>query len=212
MAVWTIAAQEGTGGDRIAADLAAAAGVPLLDRRTLALLARELDPDDLEIDNVEEIERRYGGRLRTFGLSLAITTGLAGSAALHELQSRRRLPDLGRAVVAEVTRRSCVILAPGAFAAMPEGSGAISVRLHAPLAYRIAAYQREHLADPAHAEKAVKQDDRSKRAWVRWLYQADIDDAGRFTLALDTSRFSPARVVEILLAAGGIQAPVLATD
>lgn len=36
MAVWTISAQEGTAGDRVAARLAAAAGVPLLDHMSLA--------------------------------------------------------------------------------------------------------------------------------------------------------------------------------
>ena len=45
MAVWTIAAEEGTGGARVAANLAAAADAALLDRRTLALFARELNPD-----------------------------------------------------------------------------------------------------------------------------------------------------------------------
>ncbi|MDX6580366.1 MAG: hypothetical protein QOJ47_1915, partial [Gaiellales bacterium] len=39
MAVWTISAQEGTGGARIAAALAVAADVSLVDRETLALLA-----------------------------------------------------------------------------------------------------------------------------------------------------------------------------
>ncbi len=34
MAVWTISAQEGTPGDQVAAELAAAAGVPLYDRPT----------------------------------------------------------------------------------------------------------------------------------------------------------------------------------
>jgi hypothetical protein len=44
MAVWTIAAQEGTGGARVAGELAAAAGVSLIDREELARVAHELDP------------------------------------------------------------------------------------------------------------------------------------------------------------------------
>jgi hypothetical protein len=61
VAVWTIAAQEGTGGARVAA-LAEAAGVSLLDRKTLALFAHQLDPDFPELD---ELEGRLGGRLNT---------------------------------------------------------------------------------------------------------------------------------------------------
>jgi cytidylate kinase len=85
------------------------------------------------------------------------------------------------------------------------------VRLRAPLAGRIAAYQREHLVGPGCAEKAIKHDDHVQNTWVRSLYHVDIDDDRRFTLALDTSRFSQGRLVEILLAAGGVQAPLLAT-
>jgi hypothetical protein len=45
MAVWTISAQRGTGGTRLATELATAAGVPLLDREALALFAQQIDPD-----------------------------------------------------------------------------------------------------------------------------------------------------------------------
>src|SRR5712692_5748364 len=128
MAVWTIAAQEGTGGERIAAELAASADVPLLDRQTLALFAHALDPDDLEVEDFEEIEERIGGRLRMLALSMALTTGSAGAAALHELELRHKLPELGRAVIGAAARRPCVILAPAAFAALPEHPGAIHVR------------------------------------------------------------------------------------
>jgi len=206
MAVWTISAQEGTGGDQVAAELAAAAGLPLLDRNALALLARDVDPDHLEVEDFEEIEERFGGRLSLLGLSMAITTGPAAADALQELQFRHKLPELGRAVVTEAARRPCVILAPAAFAALPEHPGAIHIRLRAPLACRIAAYQREHLVDRGCAEKAIKHDDRVKHALVRSLYHVEIDDERLFALVLDASRFSPERLVEILLAAGGIPA------
>ena len=45
MAVWTVSAEQGTGGDRLSASLAAAADVPLFDREALAVLAHELNPD-----------------------------------------------------------------------------------------------------------------------------------------------------------------------
>jgi cytidylate kinase len=211
MAVWTIAAQEGTGGERIAAELASSAAIPLLNRHTLALFAHELDPDHLELEDFDEIEDRFGGRLRMLAFSMAMTTGQAAPAALEELQFRHRLPELGRAVLTEAARQPCVILAPAAFAALPQHPGAIHVRLCAPLAYRIAAYQREHLVDRGCAEKAIKHDDHIKHALVRSLYHVEIDDNRHFTLVLDASRFTPERLVEILLAAGGVQAALLAT-
>ena len=202
MAVWTIAAQEGTGGDGIAAELAASACVPLLDRRSLALFAHELEPE-LGVDELEEVEERFGGRLRMLASSMAMTSGPAAATAAQELKLRQKLPELGRSVLTEAAREPCVIFAPAAFAALRDHPAAIHIRLHAPLACRIAAYQRDHVVDRAHAEKAIKRDDHAKSAWVRSLYHADLDDDRVFTLALDVSRFTPERLVAVLLAAGG---------
>jgi cytidylate kinase len=211
MAVWTIAAQQGAGGGRIASELAAAAGVPLLDREALALFAHELGPDEFDVKDFEQIEERFGGRLRMLASSMAMTNGAAAAAALQEVEFRKRLPELGRAVLGEAASCPCVILAPAAFAALPERPGAIHVRLRAPLGCRIANYQREQLVDRACAEKAIKHDDRVTSAWVRSLYRAEIDDDRHFMLVLDTSRFSLGRLVEILLAAGCVRAPLPVT-
>jgi cytidylate kinase len=46
---------------------------------------------------------------------------------------------------------------------------------------------------------------------VKSLYHVDIDDARLFSLALDAARFTSERLVETLLAAGGVQAALVAT-
>jgi hypothetical protein len=201
MAVWTIAAQQGTGGERVATELAFAAGVSLLDRDALALSAHELEPSFPEND---DLERRVGGRLDALALSTAMSTGSA--EACREIKLRHALPDLGRAVLAKAAHAPCVIYAPAAFAALSQHPSAVHVRLSAPLEWRIEAYRREQLVDRRCAEKALKHDDHRKQSWVRWLYRLDIDDARLFSLVLDVSRFSPERIVETLLAAGGVQA------
>jgi len=207
MTVWTIAAQEGTGGAGLAAELALAADVPLLDRTALTALAHQLDPDCPEDD---ELDRRLGGRLHTLALSTAITPG--SPEAFRDVELRHKLPALGRAVVAEAARTPCVIYAPAAFAALAEHPSAVHVRLWAPLEWRISAYKREQLVDRRCAEKALKRDDNGKRAWVKSLYHVDIDDLRLFSLVLDASRFSPGRLVEAMLAAGGVEAARLATE
>jgi Cytidylate kinase-like family len=206
MAVWTIAAQGGTGGARLAAVLAEAAGVSLLDRQTLALFAHQLDPDFPDLD---EIEGRLGGRLNTLALSTAITAGSAD--AYREIELRQKLPAIGRAVVAEASRSPAVIYAPAAFAASTEHRSAVHVRLRAPFDWRIAAYEREHIVNRRCAEKALKRDDHRQQAWVKSLYHVDIEDARLFSLVLDASRFTTERLVETLLAAGGVHAALLAT-
>jgi cytidylate kinase len=99
-----------------------------------------------------------------------------------------------------------VILSPAAFAALAEHPGTVHVRLHAPLETRIAAYQRDHLVDRGRAEKAISRDDHVKGALVRSLYDVSVDDDRLFGLVLDTSRFTPERLIEVLLAAGGARA------
>ena len=198
MAVWTIASQEGTAGERIAAELAAAAGVPLLDRHALVLCARDLDPT-LPLD--DDVVERVGGRLHALALSLAITTGDAD--VVNEIRLRQALPEIGRTVLARAARSPCVIHAPGAFAALSEHASAIHVRVRAPLEWRIAAYRRLELVDRHAAVKALKHDDHLTQAWVKSLYRVDIDDASRYSVVVDASRFSTERLVETLLAAGG---------
>jgi hypothetical protein len=198
MAVWTIAAQAGTGGGRLAAELASEAGVSLLDREALASFAHKVDPNFPEAD---ELEGRLGGRLNLLALSMAIRAGSAD--AVREFELRQELPALGRAVVNDAARSPCVIYAPAAFAALAEHPSAVHVRLHAPFEWRIAAYQREQLVDRRCAERALKHDDHRQHLWVKSLYHVDIDDPRLFSLVLDVSRFSSERLVAILLSAGG---------
>jgi hypothetical protein len=205
MPVWTISAELGTCGDQVAAELAAAAGVPLLDRSELASLARRSEPG---VTDVDALEMRLGGGLGAVALSLAMIAG--STYAYYELQMRNALPKLGTAVLAEAARSSCVILAPGAFAALADHQSALHVRLRAPLECRVAAYQREHVVDRQVAERQVKHDDRLKRGWVRTLYHVDLDDPSRFAMVVDVSRLPRCRVIELLLAAGGVEQPVIA--
>ncbi len=199
MGVWTIAAQEGTGGEGLAVELAAQADVRLLDRHALALIAHELDPA-FPLD--DELEARLGGRLNALALSTAISTGSVDAAL--ELRLRRALPAVGRAVLAEAARNPCVIYAPAAFAALGDHPGVVHTRLQAPLPSRIVSYQREHLLDRRRAAKCVKHADHGTRAWVRSLYGVDIDDARYFSVVVDVSRFPSQRLVDMLLAAAGV--------
>jgi cytidylate kinase len=204
MAVWTVSAEEGTGGDAVAARLAAAAGVELYDRDALALLARELDPEITSGRKIEELERCVGSGGMTL-LSLGVPFSPGAAEAARQLQLHHALPELGRAVTRRAAAHSCVLVASGAFAALRDHCSAVHVRLRAPLDWRVAAYQREHLVARRVAEKAVRHDDHVKHAWIKSLYRVDIGDLNQFSLVLDVSRFSCDRLVETLLAAGGVR-------
>jgi cytidylate kinase len=201
--VWTISAQEGTGGTRVAAELAAAAQVPLLDRQALGALAHQVDPT---LPETGDLEARFG-RFTMLSLSAALSVGSA--EAFREVELRQKLPALGRAILGEAARAPCVIYLPAAFAALEDHPSTLHVRLRAPLECRVAAYQREHLVDRRCAEKRLRQADHRTQAWVKSLYRVDIDDASRYSLVLDASRFSRERFVAILLAAGGVHAELV---
>jgi len=205
MTVWTISTQEGSGGDRVAAELAAAADVPPVSRDELATLAHEIDPDNLAAEEFADAEERFRGRFTAVALGMALT-GPAAADARRELDFRHRLPEVGRAVLTEAARRPSVILAPTAFAALRDHPTAIHVRLQAPLATRVAAYQREHVVNRGCAEKAIARCDHGQHDWARSLYHVELNDDRLFALVLDTSRFTRDRLVETLLAAGGLPA------
>ncbi|TML20936.1 MAG: cytidylate kinase-like family protein [Actinobacteria bacterium] len=176
MTIWTISAQEGTGGDWVAAELTAAADVPRLDREMLARSAHELNPDELKVEDIEEVEERFGGRLSALSLSMAMMTASTAAAVLLEIELRHRLPDLGRAVFNEVARRPCVILSPGRLrratgASGPDSRAALrsdrGADRHLP---------RDHLVDRGHAKRAITHGDHTKSALVRSVYHVEIDD------------------------------------
>src|SRR5262249_37674762 len=204
MAVWTVSAEVGTGAERIAAALADAAGVELLDRPALLALAHELHVDLGGIEDIDELEAHAGGPLNLVACSMAI---LAGSGdAVRAMQEQRALPELVQVVAAAAVTRPCVILAPGAFAALPLHHTAVHARLHAPFAWRVAQVQRGRLIARRHAEKAVRHDDRARRHWVHGLFGVDVADCRQFTVSVDASRLALDRIVELLLAAAGVEA------
>ena len=198
MTVWTVSAERGAGGTAVATELAARAGVPLLDLDGLTRIAHELDPD---VRSREELERMLGDRWEMLGLGLAVTVGSAD--AVRTLKVRAALPELARKVLDRAGRSSCVILAPGAFAALAQHPAAIHVRLRGPFEWRVASYRRDYVVDRKHAVEAVKHDDKMRRGWVKALYGVDVDDPRPFSLVVDVSRFERSRIVELLLAAGG---------
>jgi hypothetical protein len=208
MAVWTVSAEQGTGGDRVAASLAAAADVALIDRDALALLAGEINPDVTGAAKIDELERRVGG---VSLLALCAPFSPLAGEAVRELQLHHALPELGRVVLATAARCSCVIVASGAFAALDTHCSAVHVRLRAPFDWRVAQYARENLVNHQCAEKAVRDDDHRKRAWIKSMYHVDINEAKNFSVVLDVSRFPLDRLVDTLLAAGGVSfaAPAL---
>ena len=199
MTVWTISAELGGGGPEVAAELARRAGVALVDRPALVALAHELDPSVGE-DDADQLERRVTGRFNA--LALGIATATVPVPALEELEFRRHLPDLARAVMREAARGPSVMLSHAAFAVLRDHPAAIHSRLRAPFDWRVANVQRCELLDRKAAERLVRRDDKLQHGLLRTVYHADLDDPTAFALTID-ARLGRDRIVDVLLAAAG---------
>lgn len=169
------------------------------------MLARELNPEITGAGNIDDLGRRVGRAGLTL-LALGVPFSPAAAEAARQLQLQHALPELGRAVTARAAREPCVLSASGAFAALSGHCSAVHVRLRAPLEWRVGAYQRDHVVSRRTAEKAVRHDDHVRHAWLRSSYRVDLGDLNQFSLVLDVSRFSHERLVDTMLAAGGVRA------
>lgn len=197
--IWTIAADAGTGGDLVAAQLAALSGTPLVDVAELARLARLVDP---EIGGVEDIRERFGPRLMGQSLSIGVAVGSPGAG--EEIHGRLRFSELAKSSVREAARRPGVIVAAGAFAALRDHPTALHVRISAPTQWCIDSVRRDHLIAREAAARLIKEDARKTRRWVKALYGVDINDPRRFSFVIDGSRLPPERIARSLLAAAAV--------
>jgi cytidylate kinase len=204
MALWTISAQQGTGGRHVAELLAIAADVPFHEGKSLA----SLDGDPIRA-TLEQLECRFG-RLNLAGLALAGSLGMA--EAIAERAFLLNLPDVARTIINRAAHTPCVIYLAAAFAVVPDHSNAVHVRTRAPYRWRVSNYQREHLVDRRRAEKTIRSDDRRQHACVRALWHLDADDDSHYTVVLDASRLPDDRLVRILLNAAAINGRVSNSD
>jgi hypothetical protein len=196
MALWTISAQQGTGGRHVAELLATAADVPFHEGKSLT--SRDGDPIRATL---EQLECRFR-RLTLAGLAAAGSLGIA--EAIAERAVLLSLPDIARTIINRAGHTPCVIYLATAFAGMPDHSNAVHVRIRAPYRWRVSNYQREHLVDRRRAERTIRFDDRRQHACVRALWHLDADDDSHYTLVLDASRLPHDRLVGILLKAAGM--------
>ncbi len=191
--LWTISAEAGLGGRQVAVAVAEALDIPMLDRAALL----ELSGDG---ETLEQVDDRLHGRLQTLGLVYA--AGFGAAEALEELTALNRLSERGRDVLEQLGHERCVIYAPSAVA-LVQNPAALHVRLWAPLEWRIESYARDHVVSAEKARDQVRQLDRLQHEFAHRLFDLDLDDLRRFTVAINASLMGRDQIVAALLSAGG---------
>lgn len=201
MAIWTISFEAGTGGELVACQLADRAEAPLIDRQAVVAIAHAFGIDLAKADDYEH--HPPGGRLEQMGLAAAALAPL-GAGAVAELRAQPTLRAVTERLIREATRERCVILGRGGFLILADHPGAIHIRLHAPLEWRVAQHARDECVSRDEARREILAEDRARDAYLRRLYGRRFADLSGFHLVIDASRFSPQTIVEMALAAGRI--------
>lgn len=191
--VWTISAEAGIGGRAVAEAVASTLEIPMLDRAALLELSGEGG-------SVEDVDSHLHGRLQTLGLQYATVFG--ASEALDELTALERLSARGRDVLQQLGHERCVIYAHSAAGALQDHDSALHVRLWAPVDWRVERYARLHAVNAEQARDRVRQLDRLQRDLATQLFDLDVDDLRRFTLAIDARRVGPDQIAAAVLGAG----------
>jgi Cytidylate kinase-like family len=187
--VWTISAQAGSGGERIARLLSERAGVPLVDA-----LATDGAPHG----------RRGARRIASWFSEAGACAGsmFVATADLRLVQSDTpNERELIESMISEAARSPAVISDWSAFALLADHPAACHVRVRAPLEFRIALYARENCVSAGIAEQALRALERERCAYVRQRHGRRLDAPENFTLVCDASRLPLSDLVEVLLVA-----------
>jgi len=199
MTIWTIDADEWSGGDEIARGLAARAGVPLVAEQFLVALALELGTT---VTAARQIEREAASPILRF----ALATGAAmrpSPELVHRLEHYRDCRAAFERAAREAARTPCVIVGHGAYAVLADRPGAHHIRLRAPVEWRARRLAADMCISAAAARRQVRRDERSRRRRLRRIFGLDARDLSPFDAIFDTSRMSADSIVESLLAVAG---------
>lgn len=109
---------------------------------------------------------------------------------------------LNKIILAVAQRGETVILGRGGYAALKNMSGAVHVRVQAPLPVRVRRIvERENSEDIRLIEKLVKENDKARALFINGFYDVSFDQAEQFHLVLDTSLISTDTAAEWIVAA-----------
>jgi cytidylate kinase len=211
MPLVTISAQYGAGGSKVAPAVAAALGVPFIDRAIPVQVARELG---VSVDeSLAHDDRAEGGRVTRWlaGVAQVATLGFA-VGAVDAVDIRAGAPS-DQAFVThteDVIRELAggaggVILGRAAALVLADEPQALHVRLHGPRAARLRQAVALRGIDEATADQEMAETDAARSTYVKRFYHHDPEEAGLYHLLCDSTAISlPAIIGMVTSAARGM--------
>jgi cytidylate kinase len=185
MPVVTVSTELGSDGERIAQGLAERLGLRYIDRSVLIEAAREYDVPGVRASAPELAERApsFWERLN---------------------EERRRYNVLLRAVIYRFAAEGdCVIIGSGGGLLLRDVRHVLKVRVIAPRELRIQRLMatvdtRDAAAAREAAEEKLRQSDRDRSRYIRYLFNVDWADPAPYDLVLNTRVISPLTAIELL--------------
>lgn len=200
MGVVTVSASFGAGGSEIGPAVAAALGLPFVDRAVPAGVARKLD---VPLDQAEQRDERTDRGLWRIVSSMALVPELAGAGPLayHTFSDEHAFREKTEEVLRELAATGAVVLGRAAALVLAGRPDALHVRLDGPVDARVAELVRRSGRGEAEVRRALRSNDAARAAYVRTFYRADPADARHYHLVLDTTAVPWEAAADLVVAA-----------
>jgi cytidylate kinase len=198
--VVTVSASYGAGGSEVGPAVAAALGLPFVDRAVPAGVARKLDvPLDLAERRDETTDR---GLWRVIS-SMALVPEMAGAGPLayHTFADEHAFREKTEEVLHEIAESGGVVLGRAAALVLAGREDALHVRLDGPVEARVAQAVARSGRPEAEVRRALRSNDAARAAYVRNFYRADPADARHYHLVLDTTAIPWTAAADLIVAA-----------
>ena len=201
MGVVTVSASYGAGGSEIGPAVAAALGLPFVDRAVPVGVARKLD---VPLDQAERRDETTDRGLWRVISSMALVPEMAGAGPLayNTYTDEHAFREKTEEVLHEIADSGGGVLLGRAAAIVLAGrADALHVRLDGPAEARIAQAVARTGKSEAEIRRALRSNDAARAAYVRNFYRTDPADARHYHLVIDTTAISWAVAADLVVAA-----------
>lgn len=198
MGIVTISASFGTVGNRVGPAVAAALGLPFVDRAIPLTVARELG---VSVEDAEAQDGRAATGWWRLISSMAMVPDLVGGENLvyNKVTDERIFKDKTEDVLRRVANGpGAVILGRCASVVFHDRPDALHVRLDGPIGERIKIVTTYSDVDAAEARKQIESTDRAREAYAQTFYKRSLSDPKLYHLVIDATAFDPDDVVTMI--------------
>jgi len=184
----SVSKQFGSGGVDLARRLAGELGWQVFDKQILSAIAEHTDSREVILSRLDE---RAIGTINDYIAQLLVPEDPGRLAYAREMV---------RVVWGLARQGNAIILGRGANWFLDARHG-LRLRVVAPLEQRAAAVAAERELSREQAERLIRADDAGQAAFIRQIFDRDIDDSRGYDLVINRAEFGPDAAVAVVIAA-----------